>query len=219
MLRKLKVIPDDLVLDKLGWTDKVRAIVIGHAHLDHIGGIPYLAHRYPEAEIIATPFTMEILNSIYEDEKLILKNKQRIIKANSRLKLKISNGELDLEFIHTTHSTIQCVFVVWHSKEGGVFYALDFKFDKHPIIGEPPNYSRLKELGRKKQIKCLVVDSLYADTDRRTASERIERNMVEDEFSRVRKTNSSLFVTTFSSHISRLNSFVEFTSTHRDSSF
>ena len=56
MLRKIKVIPDDLVLDKLGWTDKVRAIVIGHAHLDHVGAVPYLAHRYPKAEIIATPF-------------------------------------------------------------------------------------------------------------------------------------------------------------------
>ena len=96
---------------------------------------------------------MEILNSIYRDEKLILKNKQRMIKANSRLKLKTLAGEIDLEFIHTTHSTIQCVFPVWHSKEGGIFYTLDFKFDKHPIIGEPPNYSRLKELGRKKTNK------------------------------------------------------------------
>ena len=210
MLRKLKVIPDDLVLDKLGWTDKVRAIIIGHAHLDHVGGVPYLAHRYPKAEIIATPFTMEILNSIYEDEKLVLRNKQRTIKANSRLKLKTPNGELDLEFINTTHSTIQCVFVVWHSKEGGVFYALDFKFDKHPIIGEPPNYSRLKELGRKKQIKCLIVDSLYADTDRRTASERIARDLLEDALSVIRDRNSALFITTFSSHIARLKSIVEF---------
>lgn len=210
MLRKLKVIPDDLVLDKLGWTDKVRAIIIGHAHLDHVGAIPYLAHRYPEAEIIATPFTMEILNSIYEDEKLILRNRQRIIKANSRLKLKTPGGEVDLEFIHTTHSTIQCVFVVWHSKEGGIFYALDFKFDKHPVIGEPPNYSRLKELGRQKQIKCLVVDSLYADTDRRTASERIARDLLEDALSVIRDRNSALFITTFSSHIARLKSIIEF---------
>ncbi len=210
MLRKIKVIPDDLVLDKLGWTDKVRAIVIGHAHLDHVGGLPYLAHRYPKAEIIATPFTMEVLNSILEDEKLILHNKRTTIKSNSKLKLKGESGEIDLEFIHTTHSTIQCVFVVWHSKEGGLFYALDFKFDKHPIIGEPPNYSRLKELGRKKQIKCLVVDSLYADTDRRTASERIARDLLEDALSVIRDRNSALFITTFSSHIARLKSIVEF---------
>src|SRR3989344_5401791 len=45
-LRKSGAIPNDLVLDKLGWTNKVRAILISHAHLDHVGAVPYLAHRY-----------------------------------------------------------------------------------------------------------------------------------------------------------------------------
>lgn len=209
-LRKMKVIPDDLVLDKLGWTEKVRAIVIGHAHLDHIGALPHLAHRYPNAEIIATKFTMEVLNSICEDDKLHIKNKKTIVKANSHLTLKGQSEDISLEFIHTTHSTIQCIFVVWHSKEGGFFYALDFKFDNHPIIGHPPNYRRLKELGLTGKVKCLVVDSLYADTDRRTASERIARDLLEDALSNVRDKNSALFVTTFSSHIARLKSIVEF---------
>src|SRR3989339_1187543 len=70
-LRSVGALPNDLVLDELGWTDKVRAIVIGHAHLDHVGGLPYLASRYPKAEIIATHFTMEVLNSILEDDKLV----------------------------------------------------------------------------------------------------------------------------------------------------
>jgi len=209
MLRKIKAIPNDLVLDKLGWTNKVKAIIIGHAHLDHVGALPYLAHRYPQAEIIATPFTMEVLNSILEDDKLTLRNKKRTVHANSTLKLKGTNGEIKLEFIHTTHSTIQCVFVAWHTTEGTFFYALDFKFDKHPGIGDPPNYRRLKELG-KKGVKCLVVDSLYSDTDRRTASERIARNLLEDALSTIRDKKSALFVTTFSSHISRLKSIVEF---------
>ncbi len=209
MLRNIKAIPNDLVLDKLGWRDKVRAIVIGHAHLDHVGGLPYLSHRYPKAEIIATPFTMEVLNSIVEDEKRVMRNKQTIVKQGSKLKLKGANGDINLEFVHTTHSTLQCIFGAWHSKEGTFFYALDFKFDKHPGIGEPPNYRRLKELGRK-GVKCLVVDSLYSDTDRRTASERIARNLLEDALSTIRDKNSALFVTTFSSHISRLKSIVEF---------
>ena len=209
MLRGIKAIPNDLVLDKLGWTDKVRAIVVGHAHLDHVGGIPYLAHRYPNAEIIASPFTLEVLDSILRDEKINIKNKRRVVKENTIYSIKGASGNLKLEFINTTHSTLQCLFIAWHSKEGVFFYALDFKFDNHPIMGLPPNYKRLKELGRK-GIKCLVVDALYSDVDRRTASERIARNLLEDALRNIHDKNSAIFVTTFSSHIARLKSIVEF---------
>jgi len=209
MLRGAKAIPNDLVLDKLGWRDKVRAIIVGHAHLDHVGGLPYLAHRYPKAEIIASPFTMAVFEGILKDEKLTVRNRRRVVHENTTHQIRGSSGNLKVEFINTTHSTIQCLFVAWHSKEGVFFYGLDFKFDNHPIIGLPPNYKRLKELG-KTGVKCLVVDSLYADTDRRTASERIARNLLEDALGNIRDRDSALFVTTFSSHIARLKSIIDF---------
>ncbi|MBS3085798.1 MBL fold metallo-hydrolase [Candidatus Pacearchaeota archaeon] len=208
-LRKIGALPNDLVLDKLGWTKKVCAIVIGHAHLDHIGAVPYIAQRYPQAEILASPFTIEVLESILNDEGIKLSNKRKKIHANSIYFIKGKSGKIKLEFVHTTHSTLQCVLPVLHTKEGTVFYALDFKFDNYPTIGAPPNYKRLKELG-KQGIKVLVVDSLYSGVDRRTASERIARNLIEDALSFVRDKNAALFVTTFSSHIARLKSIVEF---------
>lgn len=209
MLRAAKAIPNDLVLDKLGWSDKVRAIIIGHAHLDHVGGLPYLAHRYPRAEILASPFTMAVLEGILKDEKISVRNKRRTVNENSTYQIKGNSGNLKVEFINTTHSTIQSLFVAWHSKEGVFFYGLDFKFDNHPVIGAPPNYKRLKELG-KSGVKCLVVDALYSDTDRRTASERIARNLLEDALGNIHDKNSAIFLTTFSSHIARLKSIVEF---------
>ncbi len=208
-LRRIKALPDDKKLDTLGWRDKVRAIIIGHAHLDHIGAIPYIAHRYPNAEIIATPFTMAVLNSILEDEKINIPNKKRIIKEDSTYYLKGKSGKYKTEFIHTTHSTLQCVLVALHSKEGTFFYALDFKFDNYPVIGASPRYRKLKRLG-KKGIKVLVLDSLYSGVDRRTASERIARNLLEDAMASVRNDNSVLIVSTFSSHIARLKSIVDF---------
>jgi len=216
LLRRIKAIPNDLVLDDLGWSDKVRAIIIGHAHLDHVGAVPYLVHRYPQAEIIASPFTMAFLKTILRDEKIEIKNPMRVIKPNSTLMLKGASGNVHLEFIHTTHSTLQCIFVAWHSSEGTFLYTPDFKFDNYPIIGEPPNYKRLKELG-KKGVKVLVADTLYSGTERRTASERIARNLLEDAFSSVRDKSAAMIVTTFSSHIARLKSIVEFGKrTHRE---
>src|SRR3989344_2826884 len=146
-LRRIRAIPDDLVLDKLGWRDKVRAIIIGHAHLDHIGALPHIAHRYPNAEIIATPFTMAVIEGILADDKIVLKNPRKIVHADTSYIIKGKTENLRAEFIHTTHSTIQCVLIAIHSREGVFFYALDFKLDNFPVMGDSPRYNKLKELG------------------------------------------------------------------------
>jgi len=208
-MRKRGVLPNDLVLDKLGWKDKVRAIIISHAHLDHIGGIPYLAHRYPRATIYATPFTMAVLDTLLQDEKIRLNNPRKVVQPDSTHIIEGKSGDYKIDFVHTTHSTLQCVFPAIHTKEGIVFYALDFKIDNFPTLGNPPNYKKLKELSRK-GIKILIVDSLYAGTDRRTPSERIARDLLEEAFSSARSKNAALFITTFSSHIARLKSIVDF---------
>lgn len=208
-LRDIGGLPNDLVLDKLGWRDKVRAIIIGHAHLDHLGGVPYIAGRYPRAQILASPFTMAVLDTILEDEKIRLNNKRQIVKENSSYIIQGKKEKYKVEFINATHSTIQCCFVALHTKEGIFFYALDFKLDNHPILGPPTNYKKLKDIGRK-GVKVLVVDSLYSGSERKTPSERIARDMVEDALSSVRDRNSALIVTTFSSHIARLKSIVDF---------
>lgn len=213
-LRDIKAIPDDLVLDKLDWRHNVRAIVISHAHLDHVGAVPYLAQRYPNAEIIGTPFTISVLQSILRDEKIRISNKIRKYLPNSIIPIQ-GKEQLKVELLHTTHSTIQSSLPVLHTKQGIFFYALDFKFDNYPIIGNPPNYTRLRELSRK-GVKVLVVDSLYSGTDRRTPSERIARNLVEDAMGSIHDRSSAMFITTFSSHIARLKTIVDFGKrTHR----
>ncbi len=210
-LRKVGAIPNDIVLDKKAWKDKVRAIFISHAHLDHVGGVPYVANRYPKAAIYGTPFTMKVLTAVLEDEKIRIRNKINIVKEDSSYTIKGKSGNYKVEFIHTTHSTLQCTFIALHTKEGIFFYALDLKFDNYPTLpgARPPNYKKFKELGRK-GVKVLVVDALYAGTEKKPGSETIAKHMLEDAFAKVRNRKAAFFVTTFSSHIERLNNIVEF---------
>ena len=206
-MRSLGALPDDLYLQKKNLSSKVRAILPSHAHLDHIGAIPYNASKY-KAPIIGTPYTTEVLKVLMSDNKQNIRNKIITVKPNSSINLKGKNS-YKIEFINTTHSTLQSAMIAVHTPKGVILYANDYKLDNTPIMGDRPNYKRLKELSRQ-GIKALIVDCLYAQDDRKTPSEKIARGLLEDVFFTTDNRNSGLIVTTFSSHIARLKSIVEF---------
>jgi ribonuclease J len=206
-MRDLGALPDDLYLEKNSLQKKVRAILISHAHLDHVGGIPYNAQRY-KADIIGTPFTMEVLKVLMQDNNQRIPNKMITVQPNGSHIVK-GKKNYRVEFINMTHSTIQSAIIAVHTPEGIIMYANDYKLDNTPILGDAPNYKRLKELS-KIGVKALIVDCLYAPDDRKTPSEKIARGLLEDVFFTTDNANSGMIITTFSSHIARLKTIVEF---------
>ena len=207
-LRSIGALPDDTILDKTGLRSKVRAILLGHAHLDHIGAVPYIGHRY-NAPVIGTPFTTTVLKKIMQDDRLKIPNQIKSLFPNSSFMVKGKTRNYKAEFINITHSTIQTSMIALHTPEGIVLYANDFKLDNTPILGLPPNYQTLKKIS-KQGVKALVVDSLYSGSERKTPSEKIARSLLEEVLMTVKNEDSAIFVTTFSSHIARLKSIVDF---------
>lgn len=205
-MRALGALPDDLYLEKKGLRDKVCAILISHAHLDHIGGIQYIAPRY-NAVIVSTPFTIELLKILMEDSGHSIRNKLVSINPNGAYTIR-GKDRYKVEFLNITHSTIQCALIAVHTPEGIVLYANDYKLDNSPVYGDKPNYQRMKELA-KIGVKALIVDCLYAPDDRKTPSEKIAKGLLEDVFFSTDNHNSGMIVTTFSSHIARLKTITE----------
>jgi ribonuclease J len=206
-MRSLGALPDDLYLDKKGLRNKVRGILVSHAHLDHVGAVQYLAPRY-NAEVLGTPFTTEVLKALMEDNKIKIKNQIKSVKPNGSYTIK-GKKNYKVEFINMTHSTIQSTMIAVHTPEGVILYANDYKFDNTPVMGEKPNYKRLKELS-KIGIKALIADCLYATDDRKTPSEKIARGLLEDVLFTTDNRKSGIIITTFSSHIARLKSITDF---------
>src|SRR3989344_1538939 len=194
--------PDDSIIEK--WKNNVKAIVLGHAHLDHIGFAPYVANKY-NCPILGTPFTLEVLKKIIEDKEIKVMN--QIIPVNPNSSFKISKN-ITVEFINITHSTLQTAMIVIHTKYGDIVYANDFKFDNHPVLGKKPNYERLKELS--KNTICLIVDSLYSGLEQKTPSEKVAREMLSDVLLGTENKNNAIIITTFASHLARLKSIVDF---------
>ncbi len=206
-LRSIRAVPNDHILPHQV-KNKVRAIIPSHAHLDHIGAIPWLGYNY-KAEVLGTPFTIEVLKNEYKDENSIMKNKLKAIHPNSSYMIQGKRRKYQLDFINITHSTIQTSMLALHTPEGIFLYSNDFKFDNTPIVGLKPNYDMLKAIA-KEGVKAMVVDSLYSGDDRKTASEKVARSLLEDVLLTTSNEHAGIIVTTFSSHIARLKSIVEF---------
>ena len=202
-LMRVGAVPDVSAVD--GWKSKVKMILPTHAHLDHLGAIPYLGNNF-KAPIMCTPFTSEVLKGILTEDKIRLNSKIKSMSANSSFQ--VSDG-VKIEFVHMTHSTPHTVMIALHTKDGVILYANDFKFDMFPTLGKKPNFKRLEELGKQK-VLALICDSTYAADARKMPSESVAKQMLKEVMLEVDSKNKHVVVTTFSSHIARLNSIVEF---------
>lgn len=202
-LMKAGAVPDISAISD--WKDKVRMILPTHAHLDHVGALPYLANSF-KSPMMCTPFTSEVLNGILTEDKIRLNSKIRSMSANSFFD---ASSNVKVEFVHVTHSTPHTVMIALHTKEGIILYANDFKFDLFPTLGKKPNFKRLEEIGKQK-VLALICDSTYASDARKMPSESIAKQMLLEVMLGIESKNKHVVVTTFSSHIARLNSIVEF---------
>src|SRR3989338_6165995 len=196
-------LPNDNIIKE--WIRDVKAIILGHCHLDHIAGVPYLSAKY-RAPIYGTPFTIEVLKTILDDENIILPNK--MVAMLSGKKVKISKN-IEFEFVNVTHSTLQTVMIAIHTLKGTILYANDFKLDNHPVLGKKPDYLKLKDIG-KNGVLCLIVESLYPEKDMKTPSEKVARELIKDVLLGVDNKGKAIFVATFASHLARIRSAIDF---------
>jgi ribonuclease J len=181
---------------------KVKAIVVSHAHLDHVGGLPYLANKF-DCPIYGTPFSIEVLKELLIDQEKSLRNELIVHDPDSMFSV---TKNIKVEFINATHSTPQTVSVAVHTSKGTVLYVNDFKLDNFPILGKPPSVKRLKKV----KPKVLIMESLYASKAIKTPSERVAKEMLRDVFVGVNTKDKSIVITTFSSHIARLHTIIDF---------
>ena len=209
-LQRLGAIPDDTVLKDLG--AKVVAIVIGHAHLDHVGAVPKLAPHYKDAPIYGTPYTIKFIEQQTTQwqkggkPKRTIPNRLVAMEAGDRIQL--SKG-IELEFVHTTHSIVQTVFPVLHTDAGAIVYAVDYKFDNTPVLEHKPDYRRMRGLANEGVAAC-IVESTNAGHETKTPSETVARDMLKDFLFGIENERDGIIVTTFSSHIARIKSICEF---------
>ena len=178
----------------------VRGIVLTHAHEDHIGAVSYIL-RDLNVPIYGTRFTLELVRRRLDEHGLLDQAKLNEIKAGGTLQI----GPFGLEFIHVTHSTIDCVALAIRTPLGIIIHTGDFKIDTTPIDGIPFDLHAFARYGQE-GVLALFSDSTNVERPGFTPSERAVWPRLEE---LIRSSPRRAIVTCFASSIHRIQQVMD----------
>ncbi len=188
------LIPDFDYIRKI--RNKIKGIIITHAHEDHIGAIAYL-FKEMQFPIYATPLPLGMISNKFEEHGL--KQARKFFKPVEKRKI-YNVGCFKIEWIHITHSIIDASSLAITTPAGTIIHTGDFKIDHTPIDGYTTDLNRFADYGDK-GVLCLMSDSTNSYKEGFTRSESSVGGTFDNIFS---KAKGRVIMSTFSSNVHRV---------------
>jgi ribonuclease J len=194
----------DVILPDFGYLrdKRVRAVVLTHAHEDHVGALPFLLREIRVQEIWATRLTLGLVKSKLDEHGLLRAAELREADPEQG---PIDIGPFKLEFIRMAHSIPDAVGIAIETSAGLVFHSGDWKLDHTPVDGLRTDVGRLAALGNR-GVDLLLGDSTNAERAGFTRSERV----VGEAFRQIIPVRRGrILVSSFASNIHRMQQAID----------
>ncbi len=177
--------------------DRLLALVITHAHEDHIGAVAWL---WPQLRcpVYATPFAATVLRRKLAETQLQNQVKLTIIPPGGGFQI----GPFALQFIRMAHSIPEAQGLAITTPVGTVLHTGDWKLDPDPLIGPPTDEAALAALGAK-GVLAMICDSTNAMVEGHSGSEGDVRRSLS---ALIRNISGRIAVTCFASNVARVES-------------
>jgi ribonuclease J len=196
------ILPDFTSLE--GRLADIDAMVLTHAHEDHIGAVPYLLRQRADIPLIGSRLTLALVRS-----KLI---EHRITPVTEEVAedQRHAYGPFDLEFFAVNHSIPDALAVAITTPAGVVLHTGDFKMDQLPLDGRLTDLGGFARIGRS-GVDLLMADSTNAEVPGFVTSERDISPVLNELFA---ETQQRIIVACFASHVHRVQQVLDAAAAH-----
>ena len=181
---------------------QVRAVVLTHAHEDHVGALPYLLREVPVPEVWATRLTLGLVKSKLDEHGLLRSVELREIDPEGP---PLELGPFRLEFVRMAHSVPDNVAIAIETDGVRVLHTSDWKLDHTPVDGFRTDVGRLAEIGNR-GVDLMLCDSTNAERPGFTGSERL----VGEAFRQIiPQRQGRILVASFASNVHRMQQAID----------
>jgi ribonuclease J len=196
------ILPDfQYINDRL---DQIDAIVLTHAHEDHIGAVPFLLRNRPDIVLVGSRLTLALLESKLAEHRISPYSLE--VKEGQRERI----GPFDCEFVAVNHSIPDALAVVLRTPAGLVLHTGDFKMDQLPLDGRITDLRAFGRLGEE-GIDLLLSDSTNAEVPGFVTSEREIAPVLNQVFAQAER---RVIVASFASHVHRIQQVLDAAKAH-----
>jgi len=175
---------------------KVRALIVTHGHLDHIGGIPYVMEKIGNPPIYTRELTEIMIRKRNEEFPHIAPMDFKHLEPGQRLKV----GSTYIKSFSVTHSIPDSMGVMIETPQGNVVLTGDLKLDH--VNGEPTDAEKKvwSAVGKEKNL-MFIGDSTNAEkTGFSMPESQIHKNLEDI----ITETKGRLIIGTFASQFERM---------------
>jgi ribonuclease J len=193
----------DLILPDLrhieGRLDDIEALVLTHAHEDHIGAIPHLLKLRADIPVVGSKFTLALVAAKCREHRI----KPVFVEVSEHQSSK--HGVFECEYFAVNHSIPDALAIAVYTGAGTVLHTGDIKLDQLPLDGRPtdlPGMSRLGDAG----VDLFLCDSTNAEIPGVGPSEsEIGPNM----HRLIRGAEGRVIVACFASNVARVQQIID----------
>lgn len=193
----------DYVIPDMGYLfqnkNRVRAIVLTHAHEDHIGALPYLL-REIQAPVYGTAFTLGMVRHKIEEHGLLASASLQEIRPGKELFI----APFSFSFIRVHHSVLDGVGMAIDTPYGLIVHTGDFKISDSTIAGLETDMDSFARWGEK-GVLALLSDSTNVEREGRTPSDARVQKSLENI---VVNSPGRVIVALFASNVSRIQQVI-----------